>query len=125
MSTPATVTIFDRDEPLVTFYKHWDGNVEDFGKEIAEFICDMKIVNGVGRERENIANGMGCFAAQFCSHFKTEVGDFYIVCVKTQAEEYNYHIFQDKIVVTGYDEIIMFEGTWEEFYNYVNNIYED
>jgi len=67
---------------------------------------------------------MGCLAAQLIAHFKVDAGGFYLYPTTQNqdcGQEYEYHIFQDKIIVKDPDNV-MFEGTWEEFQEYVINV---
>jgi hypothetical protein len=58
--------------------RQYDGYLRGHGLELATFLLDMKIVNGLGLERKRVANGAGCLAAQMIAQFKTAPGDFYI-----------------------------------------------
>ena len=64
----------------VNMYRHLDGYPEGHGLELAEFLKDIKIVNGIPLDKEsgNQANGSGCLAAQMVKHFKDGVGDIYL-----------------------------------------------
>ena len=96
MSTRSLTRIWDKDKILVTVYKHYDGYPEGYGLELAKFLDGYKIVNGIPltHENEKLANGMGCFAAQFIAYFKQEVGDIYIEHHNTSlGEEYIYDVW--------------------------------
>ena len=64
----------------VNMYRHLDGYPEGHGLELAEFLKDIKIVNGIPLDKEsgNQANGSGCLAAQMVKHFKDGAGDIYL-----------------------------------------------
>jgi len=64
----------------VNMYRHLDGYPEGHGLDLAEFLKDIKIVNGIPLDKEsgNQANGSGCLAAQMVKYFKDEVGDIYL-----------------------------------------------
>lgn len=56
---------------LVTMYRQYDGYPEGHGKELAEWLADAVIINGIGSNPPpRAANGMGCLAAQMVAHFK-------------------------------------------------------
>ena len=86
MSTRATVRIAER-EAGVSFnehtedyhtqiYNHWDGYPEGLGVKLAEFIRDMRIVNGIGRSEGPIqVNGLGDLSAMILCELKTEIED--------------------------------------------------
>ena len=79
MGTRALVHVLERDVVLVTMYKHWDGYPKGFGFQLAEFLADFTIVNGLGTgQPKKVANGMDCLAAQIVAHFKKGPGDMYI-----------------------------------------------
>ena len=65
---------------FVNMHRHMDGYPEGHGLDLAEFLKDIKIVNGVPLDKEsgNQANGSGCLAAQMVKHFKDGVGDIYL-----------------------------------------------
>ena len=67
----------------LTMYRHYDGYPEGHGIELAKFLNNIKIINGVPLMDQEInlgkyANGVGCLGAQMIKSFKTEVGDIYI-----------------------------------------------
>ena len=102
-------------------YRQFDGYPSGHGQELAEFLNSFdEVVNGipVGDNRK-LANGMGCLAAQMIANFKNSVGGFYIYSVNSTdcGQEYEYHIFEDKVVVSNPGEVI-FEGSWDEFHSF-------
>jgi len=110
-----------KNEPIIKLYRQYDGYVSGHGLELAEWLSQYKVVNGLGMEDgSKVANGMGCLAAQLVSHFKDGPGQFYLyapVLGRDHWQEYEYHIFQDKVIVYSYDKEI-FDGTWAEFNKY-------
>ena len=62
----------------VQVYKHYDGYPSGHPADLAEFLKDFKIVNGLGQDTHKVANGLGCLAAQYVSAFKESPGDIYI-----------------------------------------------
>ena len=68
------------DMAYVNMYRHLDGYPEGHGLELAEFLKDIELINGVPLVNHNryMANGSGCLAAQMVKHFKDGVGDIYL-----------------------------------------------
>jgi hypothetical protein len=102
---------------IVNMYRQFDGYISGHGAELSEFLAPMHMVNGYGERVPNLANGMGCLAAQMIAHFKVGVGGFYIHSVEETdcGQDYDYHVYMNKVVVTSYDEPV-FSGTWAEFH---------
>lgn len=116
---------------LCAIYQQYDGYLDGVGCEIAEFLQPIKMVNGIGSDNENIANGIGCLAAQFIAKFKTRVGGLYMTSIN-DVQEYNYDILvgwecegfnvkptQPIIRVEYYGK--SFEGTVAEFKEFISN----
>ena len=93
MSTRSLTRVIPRQEGLsfneghekvelayVNMYRHMDGYPEGHGLDLAEFLKDIKIVNGIPLDKEsgNQANGSGCLAAQMVKHFKEDIGYIYL-----------------------------------------------
>jgi len=67
------------DKSVVNMYRQFDGYPEGMGLELAEFLSEFTIVNGLSCFRPNkIANGPGCLAAQLVQHFKEGPGNIYL-----------------------------------------------
>jgi hypothetical protein len=96
MGTRALTFVYDGDKPIVNLYRQYDGYPTGHGAELAAFLEDFRIVNGIGRETTRVANGMGCLAAQIVAHFKDSVGGFYIHSVDSTecGQDYEYHVYQ-------------------------------
>jgi len=62
----------------VQVYKHWDGYPSGHPTQLANWLVNKKIVNGLGLNPINVANGLGCLAAQYIAAFKMEAGDLYV-----------------------------------------------
>ena len=95
-------------EPFTTMYRQMDGYLEGHGQDLAEFLSQFTIVNGIRiDETRKIANGIDCLAAQMFAHFKTEPGHIYCMHPSIQdcGEEYIYEIEKDgeDILITVYD----------------------
>ena len=89
MSTRSLVRFAKREEGVsfsehperveVQVYKHFDGYPSGHPVELAEFLKEFKIVNGVPcGDNSRIANGLGCLAAQYVAAFKMAPGDLYV-----------------------------------------------
>ena len=88
MSTRSLVRFATREEGVsfsehperveVQVYKHYDGYPSGHPMDLAEFLKDFKIVNGLGQDTRKVANGLGCLAAQYVAAFKMDAGDMYI-----------------------------------------------
>lgn len=89
----------DKSPRIVTIYRQMDGYPEGMGKDLAEFLSKIKMVNGIGGSDSNIANGVGCLAAQLVAHLKTEAGGIYLESGSDDdkpgdySEEYVYEVF--------------------------------
>ena len=68
-------------------YRQFDGYPEGMGLHLAMFLNDMTIVNGLNHDRNNIANGPGCLAAQLVKHLKEGPGNVYIEPADLLGEE--------------------------------------
>ena len=88
----------DHKEPIINLYRQYDGYPSGHGAELAEFLAPLTLVNGFGRDTANLANGMGCLAAQMVSHFKKGCGTFYVMDVEDRdcGQDYEYHIYQNE-----------------------------
>jgi hypothetical protein len=128
MGTRSTVKFYSDNEIMVAIYQQYDGYLEGKGKELAEFLTRIRIINGIKMtDNENVANGAGCLAAQYIVAVKKGVGGAYITNLSDE-QEYNYRVFIksgvgfegvdaiEKIQVWGYDgKKLMFEGNLQEF----------
>jgi hypothetical protein len=86
-------------EKIVTMYRQYDGYPTGHGNELAEFIAQGKMVNGIScNEQGLVFNGMGCLAAQVVAHFKDGAGGFYLHRGGTTncGEEYRYEIIDNE-----------------------------
>tara|TARA_Y100001938_G_scaffold149911_1_gene238687 strand:+ start:3859 stop:4314 length:456 start_codon:yes stop_codon:yes gene_type:complete len=111
-------------ENILCMYRQYDGYMSGHGHDLAHFLEDFKIVNGLGLRDDKIrvANGMGCLAAQLIAHFKDSPGNIYIhhPDSKDCGEEFTYTIYtkgKGSIYIRAYDvwaEKVIFNGTPEE-----------
>ena len=105
MATRATISIAKREEgvsfsekpnkTIVDIYHHWDGYPEGLGVKLAYYLEDMKIVNGLGRDDKNVANGLGCLAAQLIAEIKDGPGNVSIIGSEESYSwiDYEYYIW--------------------------------
>lgn len=82
MGTRSTTTVVDatygNPEVLCTLYRQYDGYKQGHGRQLADFLSELTLVNGISRDAKKVANGAGCLAAQMIAFFKTEPGGFYM-----------------------------------------------
>jgi len=87
---------FDKEE-IVVMYRQYDGYPRGHGRDLFNYLNGTKVVNGIpgGKIVSQLANGMSCLAAQVVSHFKKEVGNFYLHKSGTRdiGEQYVYTIY--------------------------------
>ena len=123
MGTRSLTYVYDKSGAinvrLVCMYRQYDGYPSGHGLELAEFLTKRKIINGIsGDTSKTAANGMGCLAAQIVSHFKGDsIGGVYLYSPVGRLDvfqEYEYHVYEDRVKVLSYDEKI-FSGSWTEF----------
>lgn len=70
----------DEGPPIICMYRQMDGYPEGHGRELAEFLVPIQMVNGISITCSDIllANGAGCLAAQIVAHFKNGAGGIYL-----------------------------------------------
>ena len=130
----------DKREHLVSVYQQFDGYIEGVGHEIANYILNKEIINGISlgdKETTKKANGYTCLIAQFIRDFKTDIGGLYIT-TQDDIQEYNYDIVFDndlyfsntfninsvdtnkyfEVVVTDWHGRVIFEGTLKELLDF-------
>lgn len=79
MGTRSLTRVYDESDKLVLFlYRQMDGYPSGHGADLHKALGKIKLVNGLGQQETNIANGMGCFAAQLVAALKNEPGGFYL-----------------------------------------------
>ena len=86
-------------DTILNMYRQMDGYLEGMGADLAEFLQPFQLVNGFGMgDNTNVANGMGCLAAQIVAHFKTDVGGIYLYAGDDRncGEDYIYTITQNE-----------------------------
>jgi hypothetical protein len=107
----------ERGEAIVNLYRQYDGYPSGHGAELAEFLAGKRLVNGLSGDTSMVFNGMGCLAASLVANFKQSAGGFYIYAVTNTDcwQDYEYHVYEDKIVVKNFNSQEMFSGDWESF----------
>ena len=111
-------------KPITCMYRQYDGYLDGHGLDLASFLSQFTIVNGIGMDEERkIANGMDCLAAQIIAHFKNGPGDIYLMHPDTKDvwEDYQYEVEEDEnknLLITVYEVYNeskeVFHGTPEE-----------
>ena len=66
------------EKAVVNIYRQYDGYPEGHGQDLAEFLFDLDVVNGLSGANYNVANGPGCLAALLVAHFKDGPGNIYL-----------------------------------------------
>lgn len=75
MGTRSLTFVYEGEETIINMYRQYDGYPSGHGLELAEFLSQFTMVNGLGiNETRKVANGMGCLAAQLVHNFKGSVG---------------------------------------------------
>lgn len=112
----------DSKQPFVCMYRQFDGYPSGHGAELADFLYDGKLVNGIPfGSKEKLFNGMGCLAAQMVAHFKDGPGEFYLYPPDLEQDawqDYEYHLYPNSVKITSAGGGAQFKGTWEEFAEY-------
>jgi hypothetical protein len=112
--------MFDKnDQPIMCLYGQFDGYPSGHGANLADFLDGYQIVNGLdGSTKGKVANGMGCLAAQMVGHFKDGPGLFYLhapVPNQDCGQDYEYHVYENKVVILLHDGNKLFDGSLKEF----------
>ncbi len=108
--------------PDVIMHRQMDGYPSGHGRDLVEFLKPIQIVNGIGGtyQKERIANGSECLAAQLVAHFKDGPGDIYLTTGTSGWEDYHYiiRVHDANITVTckkPKSRKPLFQGTVDEF----------
>ena len=110
----------DQGKPIINFYRQYDGYPSGHGAELAAFLAPLTVVNGFGGDTTNLANGMGCLAAQLVAHFKDGCGGFYLhpVTETDCGQDYEYHVYPDRVEIKNYSGNLLFNESWKEMKNF-------
>lgn len=103
---------------VCSIYEQFDGYIEGTGHDLANFLKNKKIINGISGSHNldsNTANGISCLAAQWIKHRKDRVGGVYMTHSEAR-ESFNYFVSFDgtDIII----EVDKFKGTPEELLAY-------
>ena len=82
--------------PLVSIYRQYDGYIDGVGHELAKWLLNKEIINGIASNNDltKLANGFECLIAQYIRDFKTKPGNLYITDMDDR-QEYNYEVIFD------------------------------
>lgn len=83
-------------QSVAAIYRQYDGYLSGHGADLREGFGLFKIINGLGKDTTNVANGMGCLAAQIVAKLKTKAGGVYLVPTDADDEEFVYEIYPSK-----------------------------
>jgi len=119
MGTRSLTYVYEGETPIICMYRQYDGYPEGHGQELANFLNELAIGEGISGSPElfTYANGMGCLAAQMIVNFKKSPGGFYIHPIDFNQDvwqEYEYHVYEKHVVVKNPTEVI-FDGYWSDF----------
>lgn len=117
MGTRSLTFVYDNDEVVVNMYAQYDGYPEGHGKELADFLVPLTLTNGFSGDTTNLANGMGCLAAQLIARFKVGCGGHYLYPADARdcGQDYEYHVHDNRVVVKNHNGHKMFDGNWKDF----------
>ena len=115
------------EKSVVNIYKQYDGYPEGLGLELAEFLSDFTVVNGLSIPRPTkVANGTGCLAAQLVQYLKDGPGNVYLEPINGDSkpgdswEEYIYTLYPKEgeptymSIYDVWDKKCIFVGTSED-----------
>lgn len=96
MGTRATTKVLNENgNIIISMYSQYDGYPEGLGRDLANFLKQITMVNGIRfEEKRKVANGMGCLAAQLVAEFKKSAGGYYLT-TPDDTESYNYTIYSE------------------------------
>ena len=106
MATRALINFVDREDGVsfsehpgvdkihIQIYNHYDGYPSGLGVTLADYLQDFKVVNGLSSGQGEVANGIGCLAAQTVKYLKDGPGNVYLYKPgKRDWEDYEYFIW--------------------------------
>jgi len=88
---------------LVNIYREIDGYIEEHGRDLAEFLQDVHVVDGFWpTDNKKIGDGAGCLAAQIVAHLKKGAGGIYLEPTDADdcGQQYEYYITVDEDIGT-------------------------
>jgi len=117
MGTRCVTKFFNEgsDKPFAIMYRQFDGYPEGHGTELAQFLANLRLVNGLGLgNNSGVANGMGCLAAQVVKNFKEEPGGIYLMDDQDHGEDFTYEVYSDSGLIRmrckDYKKNVIFDG---------------
>lgn len=113
------------EKSVVNIYRQYDGYPEGHGVDLAEFLSDLEVVNGLSSESSyTVANGPGCLAALLVAYFKDGPGNIYLEQCNGEpgmsCEEYIYTLYPKQgeptyiSIYKVHAEKVIFVGTSED-----------
>lgn len=118
MGTRSLTFVIDDNSKVMCLYRQFDSYPSGHGRELAEMLAGSVVVNGYSSSTPKKAyNGMGCLAASIVAKLKDGIGNIYLYPTDTEdaGQDYEYHIFENKVIVKRYDGEVMFEGDYNAF----------
>ena len=72
MGTRSLTYVYVEDTPIMCMYRQFDGYPSGHGVELAEFLTQIEMGDGMAGKPElfSFAKGMGCLAAKMIVNFK-------------------------------------------------------
>jgi hypothetical protein len=109
-------------KPLLSLYRQMDGYPSGHGRDLADFLSDMVVVNGFGMDTPTkAANGAGCLAAQLVCVLKSGIGGIYVTTPDdTQSYDYKIYVTSEEVPHQIFVEVFqykkkIFEGDVADF----------
>lgn len=136
MGTRSLTFVYDGDKAIINMYRQFDGYPSGHGLELAEFLNQGKLVNGISSAENGLVfNGMGCLAAQVVAKFKDGPGNIYLHRGGTTGcwEEYRYEVIGNeetkeltfKCVEVHGKPVTLYQGTVQGFLEFVEKQKEE
>ena len=116
-----SLTVFtdSNDEEIVVMYRQFDGYPEGHGKELADFLKNKTMVNGISGDETMIFNGMECLAASVVAKFKEGVGGIYLHPAGTRDQDYVYFV-SGKVGEEPHIKVEDFDGPASEYQKWLD-----
>lgn len=122
------LTVFkdEYDSNIAVMYRQHDGHPHYHGKELADFLKEKKLVNGLNKNTSMVFNGMGCLAASVVAHFKKCPGGIYLFSpdVEDVGEEYVY-IIRGEVGAEPRISVESFDGPASQYEQWLENLKEE
>lgn len=105
-------------QDIICLYRQFDGYPDGHGAKLHELFGDFVIVNGLGGQSPNVANGMGCLAAQLVAKLKLDQYESDQERRKQMAEHYEARAKDDPDAAIGNVYLERTDGMAGGFYLY-------